>query len=433
MVLHLIELYLLDLHLKRPVYTSYGVESERPVTLVKITATEEDAQLLSSRCSDLSRYRIEGSGELSVYANDNDSRYDVPVRTTQLPGGSLMVGFGECAALASVTYAAESAYSAFEAMQATYIPRLIEWSGQRDGLLPYADELPAVFENLPGNHMAISAIEMAIIDLWLRSTGESFGNWIGARGDLVDAGVVVGVFGDMDLVVNTVGGYVDEGYRRIKMKISPSWDVEPVKSLLANFPGIILCVDANGSYTDDSTDCVDRLKNLDKMGLGFIEQPFCRSDLNGTARLAKSMDTPICLDESLDSLDSICKAASMHAMDVACIKPGRLGGIVNTLSALSICKEEGLQAYIGGMYDTGLARRANASLSAIGMTHFAGDIGGGELFVEGDPFGALHITAGRAVLHHSPGIAPMPDVSLMEKVCSRKVCFDRNSMECRGW
>ncbi len=428
MILHSIELYLLDLHLKRPVSASYGVESERPVTIIKITATEEDTQLLSGRCSDSSQYRTGLPGELSVYTNDSDSKYDAPVRTTQLSGESLMVGFGECAALASTTYAAESAYSAFEAMQATYIPRLIEWSSRRDGLLPYADELPAVFENLPGNHMAISAIEMAMIDLRLRSTGESFGNWIGARGDSVDAGVVIGIFGDMDLVVNTVGGYVDEGYRRIKMKIFPSWDVEPVKSLLANFAGIMLCVDANGSYTDDSTDCIDRLKNLDKMGLGFIEQPFCRSDLEGTVRLAESMDTPICLDESLDSLDSIRKAASMHAMDVACIKPGRLGGIVNALSALSVCKKEGLQAYIGGMYDTGLARRANASLSAIGMTHFAGDIGGGELFVEGDPFGALNITAGRAALHHSPGIAPMPDATLMEKVCSKKVCFDWNSL-----
>ncbi len=387
---------MLGLHLKRPVSTSYGVESERPVTIVKITAISSSAP---------------SAGHLDVSSDE-----------------PFMEGLGECAALASTGYAAESAYTAFDALERTHIPRLIEWSNTREGLLPSIVDFSGIFDHPPSDHMAISAIEMALIDIWLKYEGVSFSSWIGAIDSSVDAGSVVGVFGDVDLLIKKVGEYVDEGYKRIKIKISPSWDMEPVKSLVATFPDITFCADANGSYAESSRDAMDQLENLDRMGLGFIEQPFHRTQLGATSKMAKSMDTPISLDESLVSLNDIHKAASMHAMDVACIKPGRLGGIMNSLEALSVCREEGLYAYVGGMYDTGLARRANASLSAIGLTHFAADIGGGELFVEGDPFGALRIRDGRMELYHGPGIAPLPNESLIERVCNKKRYFTCNNL-----
>ena len=446
--LHSIELFMLGLHLKDTVVASYGVESERPVTIVRIAAIPAPVSTPylpvpahypspSGSPAPATTAFLSGSGSPSR----SPSGYPAPAPPisptpapvppiSPSPSGeeSFIEGFGECAALASIGYATESAYSAFRTLETAYIPRLIEWSNQREGLLPHADDLPAIFDNSPDDRMAVSAIEMALIDVWLKHEGASFSSWVGAIDSSADAGAVVGIFGDVDLLVSRVGEYANEGYGRIKIKISPSWDIEPVKSLVETFPNIMFCADANGSYTDNNTDCVDQLKNLDKMGLGFIEQPFPLADFSAASRIAESMDTPICLDESLESLDDIREAASVHAMDVACIKPGRLGGILNAFEALSICNNEGLQAYIGGMYDTGLARRANASLSAIGLTHYPGDTGGGELFIEGDPFGALNIMDGRAELYHGPGIAPMPDVSLMEKVCLKKVEFACNSL-----
>ncbi|MHB8262963.1 MAG: o-succinylbenzoate synthase [Acidimicrobiales bacterium] len=369
--LEAVELMMLDLHLKRPVVTSYGVEDARPVVTARVITSASD-------------------------------------------------GYGECAALAAQLYSEESAAGAFAVLENELIPQLVAWSSDHDGRLPSVRDTTEISSRVPGNPMAKACMEMAVIDAWLRAAGVSFGRWLGARNGEADAGAVVGIAASMDELLGRVSDLARSGYGRVKIKISPLWDVEPVRVLRDAFPRLSLCVDANGSYDQES---MHRLERLDDMGLAFIEQPFKRDDLQLSARLTGILGTPICLDESLGSLGCLYRATRLRALDVACIKSARMGGIGEALEALPYCARRGIGAYIGGMYDTGLGRRANTALACLGLTDFPADLGGGELFVEGDPFGALEVKAGKVQLYDGAGIAPVPPAGSLGAHCSKSRLF----------
>jgi O-succinylbenzoate synthase len=363
-----VELMMLDLHLSRPVVTSYGVEDARPVVIARIITSVFD-------------------------------------------------GYGECAALARQLYSEESAAGAFAVIEDELLPQLAAWSSGHGGRLPGMREIGEIFGYVPGNPMAKACIEMAVLDAWLRAAGASFGRWLGVRDDEADAGAVVGITGGIGELLDRVNDLARSGCRRVKIKISPLRDIEPVRVVRDTFPRLSLCVDANGSYDQDS---MYRIEQMDGMGLAFIEQPFKRDDLQLSARLASILDTPVCLDESLGSLADLDRASRLEALDVACIKPARMGGIGPALEALSYCVDRGIGTYIGGMYDTGLGRRANTALACLGLTGYPADLGGGELFVEGDPFGPLVVKEGKVRLHGDAGIAPVPPAGFLSARCSKR-------------
>ena len=311
------------------------------------------------------------------------------------PGGPV-VGWGECAALADTTFDDEDAESAFAALTHELVPQLSSHSqavsrtstGSRS---PEEADLPATSIDSPaartilvpgpaalaghlrpvGAPLAFAALEMAVADLHLRSSGISFAELLGEPGASVLVGAVVGTSGSVTELLTQVDALVDAGFARVKLKIGPGWDTVPATAVRRRYPDLILQVDANGSYTSDD---IDHLVGLDQVGLACIEQPFPRDELGAHVALARAMGTEVCLDESLDSPASVRRAIAMGACDVVCVKPARLGGLTAALEVYGDCTDAGVPLWLGGMFESGYARSVNTALAALPGFTLPGDL-----------------------------------------------------------
>ncbi|HKB17814.1 MAG TPA: o-succinylbenzoate synthase, partial [Candidatus Dormibacteraeota bacterium] len=225
-------------------------------------------------------------------------------------------GWGECVAGEEPTYSSEYVDGAQHVLIHHLIPRLLGRDVEAAGVA-------TLLRPVHGHHMAKAAIEMAVLDAELRARGESFGHFFGAVRPEVDCGVSVGIHPSIADLLHTVGGYLDQGYRRIKLKIRPGWDVEPVRAVREKFGDVPLQVDANTAYSlSDAT----QLAKLDRFGLLLIEQPMPEEQVLAHAELARRVKTPICLDESIESLQNAADAIELGACRVINVKPGRVGG-----------------------------------------------------------------------------------------------------------
>jgi O-succinylbenzoate synthase len=198
--------------------------------------------------------------------------------------------------------------------------------------------------------MAKAALETAILDAQLRDEKRSLAIYLGATKSRVECGVSVGIANNLDALVEEVKSYVDAGYRRIKLKIEPGWDVEAVKTIREIWPQIPLQVDANQAYSRDDG---KHLAKLDEFNLLLIEQPLDEHDILGHALLAKEVKTPICLDESIISLQSAQDALALQATTVINIKPGRVGGYLESIKIHDLCVENKIPVWCGGMSKKG--------------------------------------------------------------------------------
>ncbi|MDN6379843.1 MAG: o-succinylbenzoate synthase, partial [Brevibacterium aurantiacum] len=188
--------------------------------------------------------------------------------------------------------------------------------------------------------MAKSALERAVIEAELKLNDESFKSYLGGVVDSVPSGVSVGIQDSVEETVKVIGGYLEEGYARIKLKIKPGKDIAPIAAVRKAFGDDFgFQVDANAAYT-----LVDasHLRRLDEYGLLLIEQPLGEADIRQHGELAKLMETPMCLDESIDSAEAAADAISMGAAAVINIKPGRVGGFIEAKKIHDLCAAHGV-------------------------------------------------------------------------------------------
>ena len=223
-----------------------------------------------------------------------------------------------------------------------------------------------------GHQMAKAALETAVLDAELRAAGLSFARYLGATAERVPVGVSVGIPGSVPELLDQVAGYLDQGYRRIKLKIEPGWDIEPVRAVRERFgDGLALQVDANMAYTlGDAA----RLRALDASGLLLIEQPLPADDLLGHADLARTLATPVCLDESITSPRLAAAALRLGACSVVNIKAARVGGYLAARAIHDLCAASGVPVWCGGLLETGIGRAANLALAACPNFTLPGDI-----------------------------------------------------------
>jgi len=188
----------------------------------------------------------------------------------------------------------------------------------------------------------------------------------------------VGIFNDIDDLLTAVQGYVDDGYARIKLKIEPGWDIEPVRVVRDLIgPTMGLQVDANTAYRRND---IAHLGRLDEFNLLLIEQPMPVDDLMGHAALAAAVTTPVCLDESIESLTQASDAIDVGATSVINIKPGRVGGYLTARRIHDMCRDRGVPVWCGGMLETGIGRAANCALAALDGFTLPGDISASRRF-----------------------------------------------------
>src|SRR5258708_8641869 len=265
-------------------------------------------------------------------------------------------GWGECVAGEEPTYSSERVDGCKHVLIPHLLLRLLERSSLQ------AEEVGPVLRPVHGHHMAKAAIEMALLDAQLRASGESFGAYFGAVRPAVDAGVSVGIHKTIPELLETVGDYLEQGYRRIKLKIKPGWDLEPVRAGRERFGKVPLQVDANTAY---SLSDAAQLALLDEFDLLLIEQPLPEDQVLAHAQLAKSVRTPICLDESITSARAAADAIALGACRIINVKPGRVGGYLEARRIHDLCASHGVPVWMGGMLETGIGRAGNVAMAAM--------------------------------------------------------------------
>ncbi|MBO9523692.1 MAG: o-succinylbenzoate synthase [Nocardioidaceae bacterium] len=316
-------------------------------------------------------------------------------------------GWGECVAAQYPLYASEYVDAAMTTLRDFLVPALADLAVVDVNLVG------PVLERYRGHRMSKAALEMALWDAELRAAGTPMSRALGAVATAVPAGVSVGIMDTLDELVATVGGYLEEGYRRIKLKIEPGWDVAAVKVIRDEFGDVPLQVDANTAYTLAD---VDQLRKLDDFDLLLIEQPMAEENVLGHAELARHLRTPICLDESITSARAAADAIRAGACRVVNIKAGRVGGYLEARRVHDVCRAHDVPVWCGGMLETGLGRAANAALAALPGMLLPGDVSASSRFYQRDITEPLVLQDGFMAVPTGPGLGVTPIAEVLEAV-----------------
>ncbi len=333
-------------------------------------------------------------------------------------GTDLGDGWGECVAMREPAYSAEFVDGAAMVVADHFWP-----------VLTAADHVAAadvahLLRRFSGHPMAKAALEMAVLDAELRAEGTNLHSRLGGQRDRVPSGVSVGIFDSLDELLEQVQGYVDDGYARIKLKIEPGWDVEPVRRVRELIgPDMGLQVDANTAYGRSD---VDHLCRLDEFDLLLIEQPLPEDDILGHARLAAASSTPICLDESIVSLQTAADAIELGAAEIINIKPGRVGGYLEARRIHDLCLDRGVPVWCGGMVETGIGRAANAALAALPGFTLPGDISAASRFYRRDiVLEPITVANGQVAVPTADGLGFDLDHDFLDEITTSSTTLDR--------
>ncbi|MFC9978127.1 o-succinylbenzoate synthase [Spirillospora sp. NPDC127200] len=314
-------------------------------------------------------------------------------------------GWGECVALPDPRYSSEYVDGAADVMRRFFVPALTSAD---------AHDVERALQPFRGHRMAKAALEAAALDAGLRARGQSLAAFLGAARDKVACGVSVGVADSVEQLVDTVAAHLDEGYLRVKLKIHPGWDVEPVRAVRRAFgDDLALQVDANASYGPADTRSLDR---LDEFGLLMIEQPLAHDDLVRHARLAERLTTPVCLDESIGSAADAAAAISLGAARVVNVKPGRVGGYLEARRIHDLCRAHGVAVWCGGMLESGVGMAANLALAAMPGFTLPADTAPSTRYFTADVTPPLVMTDGHMPVPSDPGIGAAPDPDRLQEL-----------------
>ncbi|WP_232680424.1 o-succinylbenzoate synthase [Nocardioides sp. R-C-SC26] len=333
-----------------------------------------------------------------------------------------VVGWSECAADPEPLYSEEYLAGAEHVLLEHLLPRLAA-SGRRWSAGGVADLLAPI----AGHRMAKAALETALLDAGLRAIGRSFVDHFaqtlpaGATPQArVPAGVSVGIADSLDALLAEVAEYVDRGYVRIKLKIEPGWDVDPVREVRRSFGDIALQVDANAAYRIDVAEHVAALVALDEFDLLLVEQPLAAEDLAGHVALARHLATPICLDESVRSVRDARGAVELGACHIVNVKPARVGGYLEALHLHAWALGSGVPLWCGGMLETGIGRAANLALAALPGFTLPGDVSASDRYYARDLTTPFELNGGAIAVPTGAGIGVAVDDDALAAVTRRR-------------
>lgn len=330
--------------------------------------------------------------------------------------GDGAVGWGECVAAGGPWYAYETTQTAWHILSDFLVPLVLE---QRfDGAASVYDALAPV----KGHYMAKAGLEMTIWDLAAKQEDVSLSQMLGGVRDRVSVGVSVGVQPSVDELLARIAGFVEQGYRRVKIKIKPGWDVNVTRAVREQFPELPLQVDANSAYRLSD---VDVFKAMDGLDLLLIEQPLAHDDIYEHSLLQRELETPVCLDESIHSVDDARAALALGSCRVINIKPGRVGGHTSSKRIHDLCQAEQVPVWHGGMLETGVGRAHSVALASLAGFTLPGDISASARYYHEDiidpPF-TLNADSTLSVPQEA-GIGVTVDLSRLQDVTLRKQEF----------
>ena len=282
-----------------------------------------------------------------------------------------------------------------------------------------AAEVWDALAHLRGHNMAKTGIEQAMWDAEARLKNVPLWKLLGGERQETPSGVSIGIKNSIDELHMAVDKELLAGYRRIKIKIMPGWDVKPAEALRAKHPRILMSVDANCAYTmnDFAT-----LKELDRFYLMMMEQPLGWDDIWSHAELQKKIETAICLDECITSVNTARMAIATGACKIINIKIGRVGGHTVTKRIHDVCAAAGVPNWCGGMLESGIGRAHNIALSTLPNFTLPGDVSASKRYWSEDVIEPeVTVTMdGTIKVPQGPGIGFEPKVKLIEKLTVRK-------------
>lgn len=331
--------------------------------------------------------------------------------------GEGLEGWGECVAGETPAYAYETTDTAWHVLTEHILPQVVG----RDASDP--EDLLTPTRWIRGHRMAKAAVEMAGWDLAARALGSSLASVLGGSRDAVPVGVSVGLQATDEALIGRVAEYVADGYARVKVKIKPGRDVEMLRALRKRFPDLLVMADANSAYT--LADAA-RLKELDALKLTMIEQPLGYDDFLHHARLQRSIETPICLDESVCSVGDLELALELGSCRIVNIKPGRVGGLGVSRRIHDVMRERGLPVWCGGMLESGIGRAHNVALASLPGFTLPGDISASRRYWEQDIVSPeFEVRSdGHMEVPTGPGIGVEVDLDRVEALTVREAVFD---------
>ncbi len=324
-----------------------------------------------------------------------------------------VIGWGECVAGETPFYSPETSGTAW------HILRDFLWPMIEGKEFAAASEVWDLLGHVRGHNMAKASLEAAVWDAEAKQKGVPLSKLIGGTREEIASGVSIGIKASLDELAAAVQNELAAGYQRIKIKIKPGKDLEPVRRLRQDFPRIKLMVDANSAYTLQDWPL---LKQLEGFYLMMIEQPLGWDDLYSHVELQKKLDTPICLDECIHTEEQARAAIELGACKIINIKLGRVGGHTVSRRIHDLCERHGIPVWCGGMLESGIGRAHNIALSTLPNFTLPGDVAGSKRYWEEDiilpevsvsPQGTIRVPT-------APGIGFEPRLDLIDKFTVRK-------------
>lgn len=317
-------------------------------------------------------------------------------------------GFGECVAGEDPLYSEEFMDSALVAIKKYFGPLLLQSS------LSHPKEVTELFKPFKRNMMAKSGLETAVWDLYAKQQGLPLYKVLGGEKTEVEVGISLGLEKSDDIIIEKIREKVEEGYKRIKVKIKPGRDVEMIRAIREVFPDIPLMADANSAYTLDD---IELLKQLDEFNLMMIEQPLGSTDIVDHATLQKAIKTPVCLDESIDSYENAKAAIELGSCEIINVKIGRVGGLAESIKIHDLAKENKIPLWCGGMLEAGVGRLTNIAITTLPNFVLPGDTASSSRYWEEDIITPEVVAENGVVqLSEKPGIGAEVDFEKMKKV-----------------
>jgi O-succinylbenzoate synthase len=325
-------------------------------------------------------------------------------------------GYGEVTAGEGPYYSHETYQTAWHILSDFIVPQAI---GKE---FASATDFASAVRGIRGHRMAQAGMETALWDLEAKVRGLPIWKTLGGTRMAIECGVSIGIQPSVDSLISKIDKELDSGYRRIKIKIKPGWDLNVVQEVRRCFPNISLMVDANSAYTLAD---VDLFRKLDAFNLMMIEQPLHYEDMVDHAELQRHIETPICLDESIHSADDAAKAIRIGACRIINIKLGRVGGYREALRLHDVCRDHGIPVWCGGMLESGIGRAHNIALSSLDNFTLPGDVTASKRYWTRDiiepPVEVA--TDGRITQRNDPGIGYRVNEEIMAEFTVRSQVF----------
>jgi O-succinylbenzoate synthase len=327
-------------------------------------------------------------------------------------------GWGEGVAEANPYYSSETTETAWHIITGFIAPRVLGASFE------HPREVFPALRAIRGHNMAKAAVEMAVWDLYARIAGQPLARALGGTRARIASGVSIGIQDSLDALASKVERELAAGYRRIKIKVKPGWDIDAIETVRKRFGPIPLMADANAAY---SLDDVAHLARFDAYDLMMIEQPLDYDDVSDHVELQRSLKTPICLDESIHTVRIARDAIRMGACRIINIKPGRVGGHLESIRLHDLCASHGIPVWHGGMLETGIGRAHNIHLASLPNFSLPGDIAASKRYYQPDLIEpAIDVASdGTIAVPEAPGIGVTIVSDRVEKATERMVTLDR--------